>query len=97
MTELFSTIRLLIGGVCLLLTVFLVLLALPKSKLRDLVMPFVGWGVAALSAMWIVSPLDPMPDVIPVLGFADDLVMLAIAIGSAMSASSAWKRLKQLN
>lgn len=97
MSEIFSTIRLMVivaGG---LFFAFLVLLGLPESRLREIVMPFVGWGVAALSVAYIVSPIDGIPDIVPVIGWADDLVALAVAVGSAMSASASWKRLKQLD
>jgi hypothetical protein len=36
------------------------------------------WGGALL---WLVMPFDPLPDVIPVLGWLDDLVVLLGAGG----------------
>jgi uncharacterized membrane protein YkvA (DUF1232 family) len=76
----------------LLVAVFLVLLALPQSKLRDVCMPIVGWGLTALSVLYIVSPLDFLPDVIPVLGWGDDAAAAILGIVSACSAIEAQKR-----
>ena len=97
MSEIFSTIRLmavLAGGLVLAL---LILLSLPQSKLKEIVQPFVGWAIAALSVGLILSPIDPIPDVIPVLGWCDDLVALVVAIASAKAAIDAGKGAKQLH
>ena len=92
MNEIFSTIRLMavLGGVLVL--ALLILLSLPQSKLKEIVQPFVGWAIAALSVAYIVSPLDVLPDFIPVVGWADDLAALAVGIASAMSAMNAGKK-----
>ena len=39
-------------------------------------------GVMALSAVYVISPIDLIPDLIPVLGWMDDagVVMLAVTI-----------------
>ena len=97
MTEIFATVRLLlsIGGILVL--ALLVLLAMPASRLCELVLPFVGWGGTALSALYIVSPIDVLPDVIPVIGWADDLVALCVAVASAMTAMNAGKERRQLH
>ena len=97
MTEIFSTIRLIAVLAVVLLLGFLVLLSLPQSKLKEIVQPFVGWAIAALSVAYIVSPLDVLPDFIPVVGWADDLAALAVAIASAVSAMNAGKGAKQLH
>jgi uncharacterized membrane protein YkvA (DUF1232 family) len=92
-----QTLNLLIQWGGILALSFLVLLAMPQSRLREIVLPFVGWAVAALSALYIVSPIDVVPDVFVGIGWVDDLVALAIAIGSAMAAINAGKGQKQLN
>ena len=96
MAEIFTTVRPVaaIGGVLLL--AFLVLLAMPQSRLREIVLPFVGWAVCALSVAFIAMPLDLVPDFIPFVGWTDDLVALAVAIGSAVTAINAGKERKQL-
>lgn len=92
----FETIRTLILCGTLLAVAFLVLVSLPQSRLRDLLMPFVGWGVAALSVAYVIMPIDVLPDVIPVVGWFDDLGAIALAIGSAGAAMTAAKNLRQL-
>ncbi|MDB5034723.1 MAG: hypothetical protein JWQ98_1964 [Chlorobi bacterium] len=37
-----------------------------------------------LAVIYIVSPVDAIPDVIPVVGWLDDLGVLAILVGSLM-------------
>lgn len=37
------------------------------------------WGVAGL-VLYLLSPIDLMPDVIPLLGVVDDLVLIPLAI-----------------
>lgn len=97
MTEIFSTIRLLamIGGGLLL--ALLILLSLPESRLKEIVQPFVSWAVAAFSVGMILSPIDAIPDLIPVVGWADDAVALVVAVASAMAAMNAGKGTKQLH
>ena len=96
-TEIYAIIRLMVvvgGGLVLAL---LILLSMPQSRLKEIVQPFVGWAVAALSVGLIISPIDPIPDVIPILGWADDLVALVVAIASAKAAMDAGKGPKQLH
>ena len=97
MTEIFATVRLLvlIGG--LLMLALMVLLSMPSSRLRELALPFVKWGVAALSAIYIISPIDVFPDVIPGIGLMDDIAALAVCVASAWSAVKAGKPHKQLH
>ena len=37
------------------------------------------WGVAGI-ALYVLSPIDLIPDVLPVIGFVDDLVLVPLAI-----------------
>jgi uncharacterized membrane protein YkvA (DUF1232 family) len=46
--------------------------------------PRVPWMVkvfAALVAAYVLSPIDLIPDFIPVLGFLDELILLPLAVG----------------
>jgi uncharacterized membrane protein YkvA (DUF1232 family) len=98
MTEIFATIRLIAVLVVVLLLGFGVLLALPHSKLKELVQPFVGWAIAALSVAYIASPLDVMPEIfLGPFGLVDDLAALAVGIASAVAAMKAGKGTKQLH
>jgi hypothetical protein len=46
-----------------------------------------GWAVAAWAgaALWVLSPVDVVPDVLPVLGWLDDLAVLV-----GVSGFTAW-------
>ncbi len=37
------------------------------------------WGTAAI-ALYLISPIDLIPDVLPIIGIADDLVLVPLAI-----------------
>jgi len=37
------------------------------------------WGTAAI-ALYLFSPIDAIPDILPVIGIADDLVLVPMAI-----------------
>ncbi len=45
----FETIRMILICGTLLVGGFMVLVAMPQSKMREILMPIVGWAVAALS------------------------------------------------
>ncbi len=64
----------------------LVLLALPQSKLRSVLLECAEWGATAMLVLLIPSPIDFVPDVIPLAGWADDLGYL---VGACMAARSA--------
>ena len=68
-------------GIC-----FLVLLALPKSKLRSCMLECAKYGMAAGFALLLISPIDLIPDVIPALGQLDDLGYVAGGIVAMLSA-----------
>ena len=62
-----------IGG--LIVITFLVLLALPQCKLREMLMPFVAWGFVALCAAYVISPVDILPEIVlGPFGLVDDFV-----------------------
>lgn len=47
---------------------------------RDPRLPWLVKGFAALTAAYALSPIDLVPDFIPVLGHLDDLILLPLAI-----------------
>lgn len=42
------------------------------------------WGmiIALLAVLYIISPIDFIPDFIPFLGWIDDLVVLSVGLGA---------------
>lgn len=86
MDAFFSFLKVFFIGLFVLIIVFLILMALPKSKLRGVVLEIFGWGTTAASTASVVSPIDLMPDFIPVLGQLDDVGMIVLALCSAFFA-----------
>jgi uncharacterized membrane protein YkvA (DUF1232 family) len=73
---------------------FMILLALPTCKLRDMLMPYVAFGFAALCAAYAISPLDVIPDVFFPFGFVDDAAAIAAGVTAVVSTINAAKRKK---
>lgn len=78
----FAQILVVVGAV--LLGLVLILLALPGSRFRK-VLSTVFFSIAGLLGVYIVSPLDLIPDLIPVLGQVDDVLASVLAVISAIS------------
>jgi uncharacterized membrane protein YkvA (DUF1232 family) len=51
---------------------------------RDPRVPWLAKALAALVAAYALSPIDLIPDVIPVLGILDELVLLPLGIALAV-------------
>jgi uncharacterized membrane protein YkvA (DUF1232 family) len=86
------------GMICatLLALAFFVLLALPESRLRGVFKESLSWCTAGACAVYVVFPIDFIPDFIPVLGWIDDLVVLILGITAAVSAYGTRKRQSKL-
>ena len=81
-----------------LLALFLILLALPQSRLRYYVLRILAvvfFTVAGLFALYIISPADIVPDVIPILGQIDDVAALVGLVLTVMSAVAAWRNTRR--
>ena len=66
------------------LVLVLVLLAIPGSRLRK-VFSAIYFIVAALLGVYVVSPIDFIPDIIPLLGLSDDAVASVIAVANTVA------------
>ncbi len=86
MGDLFATIQIMFVCFTILSLAFVVLLAMPKSKLRSYLIEVMKYIGAAILVLLVVSPIDIIPDVLPVLGWGDDLGYIAAAIASIRSA-----------
>ena len=71
-----------IGGFALIALV-LVLLAIPQTRFKSMLTEFLSWlGFVGASGL-VVSPIDLIPDVIPVIGWADDAGYGLLALACA--------------
>jgi uncharacterized membrane protein YkvA (DUF1232 family) len=86
MTDLFAFLRIAVIAGCALFVVGLVLLALPQSKLRTVATETMKYVAAVFLVLLAISPIDILPDVIPVLGWADDVGYLGGAWLAVVSA-----------
>jgi uncharacterized membrane protein YkvA (DUF1232 family) len=88
-------LRLLVVCGCLTVITFMVLLALPQCKLRDMLMPFVAWGFVALCAAYVISPVDAFPEILfGPFGLFDDLGAVVMGVGTAVATVNAGKKKK---
>lgn len=51
---------------------------------RDARTPLAAKGVIAVLVAYAVSPVDPIPDFVPVLGYLDELVILPLGVALAL-------------
>ena len=69
---------------------FVVLLAMPKSELRSVLMPIVGWAMAIFCGFYAISPIDIMPEaLLGPFGLIDDIGAVIVGISSAKAAMKA--------
>jgi uncharacterized membrane protein YkvA (DUF1232 family) len=96
MSSVFGIIGLVIKCGTVLLLAFAVLLAMPKSKLRAVLMQIVGWAVVAFCIVYGISPVDVLPEaLLGPLGLIDDLGAIAVAVGAGSMALKAGRELKE--
>ncbi len=73
-----------------------VLLAMPKCRLRAVLMQVVGWAVVVFCVIYGISPFDIAPEaVLGPFGLIDDLGAVAVAIGAGSAALQAGRELKE--
>ncbi len=74
-------IKIAVIGFFALFALFLILLSLPKSKLRNLVLEIGGWTTAVGSAVYVISPVDAIPGwIFPLIGQLDDVGVAIIGV-----------------
>ncbi len=66
---------------------FVVLLAMPKSELRSVLMPIVGWAMAIFCGFYAISPIDKA--LLGPFGLIDDIGAVIVGISSAKAAMKA--------
>jgi hypothetical protein len=80
----FSLLKVTSVGSFALIALVLVLLAIPQTRLKSTLTELLAWcGFLGASGL-VLSPVDLIPDVLPVIGWADDLgyALLALVCGS---------------
>jgi hypothetical protein len=66
-----------------LVALFLILVSLPQSSLRKITLKVFGiinYIIAIFLLLYVINPIDLLPDIIPVLGQSDDVAGLSGAI-----------------
>lgn len=96
MAEFFSFLKVLMICSTVFFVATAVLLALPQSRLRSVGLEMTKWALVFGLFVLTISPADIIPDVLPGLGFADDLCYIIAAICTAKSALQERKRRKAL-
>lgn len=86
MGDLFATIQLVFVCCTIFSLVFVILLAMPKSKLSSYLIEVMKYIGAAIFVFLVFSPIDIIPDILPILGWGDDLGYIAAAVASIRSA-----------
>ena len=92
MSEFIGLVKVLAGCGTVLFIAMLVLLSLPQCRLRSVGVELMKWLTAAGLVFLTVSPIDVIPDVVPLLGWGDDLGYLLGAFTTARSAMSERRR-----
>lgn len=94
MTEFFGFLKVFVICGSLFFIVMLVLLAMPSSKLRTVGMEIAKWVMCAACVFMIPSPVDVVPDVVPVVGWLDDIGYIVAAIAAARGALAEGRKRK---
>lgn len=86
MSDFFAFLSVFVKCATVFFIVFLVLMALPQCRLRCVALEMAKWALSVGLILLTVSPLDAIPDVVPVIGWGDDIGYILGAIGAARSA-----------
>lgn len=92
MSEFFSFLKVFMVCGTIFSIATLVLMAMPQSKLRSVGLEISKWALACGLLLLVPSPIDVVPDVLPVLAWVDDAAYIVCAIGAAKGAMGERKR-----
>jgi len=79
----FSFLKVATSGIFALIALVLVLLAIPQTRFKSTLTELLAWfGFLGASGL-VASPMDVIPDVLPVIGWFDDIgyALLALVCG----------------
>lgn len=92
MAEFFSFLKIMaVCGTVFFITTA-VLLAMPQSKLRSVGLEMSKWTLSVGLLLLVPSPVDVLPDVVPGIGWLDDIGYLVAAGFAAKSAMGEHRR-----
>lgn len=97
MAEFFGFMKMLVGSGTVMFIVMLVLLSLPQSKLRLVGLEMCKYAMCVALVLMIPSPIDILPDAIPVLGWLDDIGYIVGAVTAFKSAAGDRERRKLID
>lgn len=87
MQSLFDTIEMMLTCGTILAVSFFVLLSIPQCKLREFLLPVVGWCVAIFCGIYCISPVDLLPEVVlGPFGYLEDIGAAVTGIAAARMA-----------
>jgi hypothetical protein len=69
----FSFLKVATIGIFALIALVLVLLAIPQTRLKSTLTEFLAWCGCLGASGLVASPVDLIPDFLPVIGWTDDL------------------------
>ena len=98
MSEFWRFLEIAVICVSAIIVVFLILVSLPKSSLRKTILKIYGitaYIVSGVLALYVVSPIDAVPDFIPVVGFSDDIIAIVSAIASVITGYVSFQKSKE--
>lgn len=90
MSGMFETLKVLLMCGTLVTIAFVVLLAMPKSELRKVLMPIIGWAMAIFCGIYAISPIDVVPEAaFGPFGLIDDVGAVVVGVAAAKAAMRA--------